>query len=105
MIQGLRERVYCVIVQAVRKIRWTQKPRLVREKIEDLFAVPDVIAAGDYFDSAGEKLLRQTRRDSESRRGIFSIGDAQVDAALREDVCEAVVNNFAAGGTDDVSHK
>jgi len=32
-------------------------------------------------------------------------GDAQVDAALREDVCEAVVNNFAAGGTDDVSHK
>ena len=77
----------------------------MREKIQDLLAVPDVIAAGEHFDSAGEKFLGETRRDTESRSGVLSIGDAEIDVALRKDVCQAVVNDFAAGRPNDVSHE
>ena len=89
----------------VRKIRRTQQARLVREKIQDLLAIPDVIAAGEHFDSAGEEFFSKARCDTEARRGIFPIGDAEIDAALRKDVVQAVVNDFAAGRPDDVSYE
>ncbi len=69
----------------------------MREKIQDLLAVPDVIAAGDYFDAAGEEVLGDSRRNAEAGSGIFAVGDAEVDLALGEDVREPVVNDLAAG--------
>jgi hypothetical protein len=89
--------------RAIRKIRGTQQARFVREKIEDLFAVPDVIAAAQDFDAGGEKLFGEARSDAEAGSGIFAIGDAEVDLALLEDVVEAVVDDFAAGRADDVT--
>jgi hypothetical protein len=75
------------------------------KKIQDLLAVPDVIAAGEHFDSAGEKFFSQTRCDTKPRRGIFPIGDAEIYAALRKDVVEAIVHDLAAGRPNDISHE
>ena len=38
--------------RALGKIRGAQQARLVRKKLHDLLAIPDVIAAGDDFDAA-----------------------------------------------------
>ena len=89
--------------RAVRKIRGAQQARLVREKIDNFLAVPDVVAAGDHFDAGGEQILGEARRDAEAGGGIFAVGDAEIDVALREDVREAVVNDLAAGRADNVS--
>jgi hypothetical protein len=62
-----------------------------------------VIAAGNHFDAAGKKILGDARRDAKSGRGVFAVGDAQIDFALRENVGEPVVNDLAAGRTDDVA--
>ena len=51
----------------------------------------------------GEQVLRDSRRDAEAGRGVFAIGDAEIDLALREDVREPVVNDLAAGRADDVA--
>jgi hypothetical protein len=64
-----------------------------------------VIAAADHFNAAGKEFLGEARRDSEAGSGIFAIGDAEIDAALRENVRQAVVNDFSAGRADNVSNK
>ena len=40
-----------------------------------------------------------------SGSGIFAVGNAEVDLALREDVRETVVNDFAARRSDNVTDK
>src|SRR5277367_1379883 len=87
------------------KIRGADQPRLMREKIENLAAVPDVIAAGDYFRSCSEYFFSEARSDAEAGSGIFTVGDAEVYGALRDDIREAVVNDFASGRADDISDK
>ena len=77
----------------------------MREKIHDLFAIPYVIAAGDDFNSAGKKILSDARRNAESRGGIFAVGDAKINAALREYVREPVVDDLAPGRTYDVANE
>ena len=77
----------------------------MRKKIQNLLAIPDVIAAREHFDSAGEKFFGQARCDTKARRGILTVSNAEIDAALRKDVVQAVVNDFAAGRPDDVSHE
>jgi len=91
--------------KSIRKIRGAQQARLMREKIQNFPAVPNVIAAGEHFDSAGEKFFGQPRRDAKARCGIFPIRDAEIDAALRKDVVQAVMNDFPAGRPDDISHE
>ena len=68
----------------------------MREKLHNLLAVPDVVSAGDHFDARGEQFLGDARRDAEAGGGIFAVGDAQIDLALREDIREAVVHDLAA---------
>ena len=85
------------------EIRGTQQARLVREKFQDLFPVPDVVASGDDFDATGKQIFGDPRRDAEARSGIFAVGDAEIDLALGEDVREPVVNDFAAGRAHDVA--
>ena len=91
--------------QAIREIGGAQETRLVREKLDNLPAVPDVIPAGDHFDSQGEQVLNDTRSDAETGSGIFTIGDAQIDLPLRQDIPKAVVDDLAPRRTYDVSDK
>src|SRR5277367_543400 len=87
------------------KIRGADQPRLVREKIENLLAVPDVIAAGDDFRSGREYLFGEARSDAETGCSLFAVGDAQVYGALRDDIREAVMDDFASGRADNISDK
>jgi len=64
-----------------------------------------VIAAGDYFDPAGKKVFGDTRRDAKTGSRVFAVGDAEVDFALRENVCEPVVNDLAARRAYDVANE
>ena len=48
------------------------------EVLDDLALVPDVVAGRHHVDAEIEKLLRQRRRDSEPRRGIFAVRDDQI---------------------------
>jgi hypothetical protein len=56
-----------------------------------------MIAAGDDFNAARKELLGEARRDAEAGRRIFAVCDTKIDLTLRKDVCEAVMNDFAAG--------
>jgi hypothetical protein len=64
-----------------------------------------VIAAGDYFDPACKKVFGDTRRNAKTGGGVFAVGNAEVNFALRENVCEPVVNDLAAGRAYDVANK
>jgi hypothetical protein len=77
----------------------------VREKIENLLAVPDVIAAGDHFHSRRENLLGEPRRYAKAGGGILSVRDAEIDRPLREDVGKPVVDDLAARRSHNVSDK
>ena len=89
--------------RTLREICRTNQARLVWKKIENFLAIPDVVSAGNHFGAGGEYFFRQARCDPETRRGIFAVSDAQVQAALRNDVRQAVVDNFPAGRSDDVA--
>ena len=52
------------------------------EVFDDLAFVPDVIAGGHHVDAEIEKFFRQRRRDSKPSRGIFAVGDDQIDGVL-----------------------
>jgi hypothetical protein len=62
-----------------------------------------VVAAGDHFDTLREQILRNPRRDAEAGSGVFAVGDAQIDPPLRKDIRQPLVNDFAAGGADNVA--
>jgi hypothetical protein len=64
-----------------------------------------VIAAGDYFDPACKKVFGDARRDAETGGGVFAVGDAEVNFALRQNVCEPVVNDPAARRAYDVANE
>jgi len=77
----------------------------VREKLDDLAAVPDVVAAGEDFDPAGEQILGDFGRDAETRGGVLAVGDAEIDLPLREDVRQPLVDDLAAGRTNDIANE
>jgi len=64
-----------------------------------------VVSAREDVRARGEKILRDTWSDAEAGRGVFTIDDAKLDFALREDVREPVVNDLAAGRAYDVANK
>ena len=77
----------------------------MRKKIQYFLTIPNVIAAGDNFGSCCEYFFCEARSDAEAGCRIFTVGDAQVYGALREDVREPVMNDFAPWRADDVSDK
>ena len=74
-----------------------------RKIVNDFPPLPNVISAGEDIGARGEQILGDARRDAEAGRGIFTIDDAQINFALREDVREPVVNDLAAGRANDVT--
>jgi len=75
----------------------------VREELDDLPSIPDVIAAGDHLNAHREQVLHDARRNTESGRRIFAVGDAQIDLPLGQDIPKAVVDDLASGRADNVS--
>src|SRR3954447_17227996 len=73
------------------------------EVIDDLAFVPDVVACGNDIDIKFEQLLSQGRRNPKPRRGVFSIGDNQIDAALAYDAGQAVFDYGSPGPPKDVA--
>jgi hypothetical protein len=88
-----------------RKIRRAQQARLRREILDDFFPLPDVVSAGEDISARGEKILGDSRGDAEAGGRVFTIDDAEVYFALRENIREPVVNDFAAWRAYDVSNE
>src|SRR5262249_32335857 len=89
----------------LRKIRRPQQPRLMRHEFQNLALVPAVIPAAEHFDAVTEQLLSDAWSDPEARRGVFAVGDNQIDFSCRNKIGQALANNFAPGRTDDVTNK
>jgi len=62
-----------------------------------------VIAAGQSVGASCKEFLDDARRDAKSRGGVLAVDDAEIDLALRKDIREPLVDDFAAGRTDDVT--
>ena len=56
-----------------------------------------MIASGDDLDPLCEQFLNDTRGDAETGGGILTVGDAQIDLALGQNIAEALVNDAPAG--------
>ena len=87
------------------KIRRPQQARLVRQVVQNFFAVPAMISAGQHVDAILQQLVRQPRRDPESRRGVLPVGDHQVDLPLRHDIRQPVAYDQPSRRSHNVSHK
>jgi hypothetical protein len=73
--------------------------------LDDLAFVPDVIAGSHHVDAEIEKLFRQRRRDSETGRGIFAVGDHEVDCVLLAQFRQAIFYDRAPGPAKDIADK
>ena len=85
------------------KLAGTQQARLVRDEIENLLAIPDVIAAGENFDAGGQQFLDEPRRDAETRGGVFAVGDHQVQLLARDQIRDALDDDAPSRRAYDVS--
>ena len=65
--------------------------------------IPTVIAAGEDVDAVVEKFIGEARGDAETGGGIFAVGDDQIDFLLGDDVGEAVADDLASRGADNVT--
>lgn len=77
----------------------------MRQIVKNFLAVPDVVPAGKHFRARGEKIVGQPRCDTETRGGIFTIDDGEIDLLLRDDIREVVVHDASPGRAYDVSYK
>ena len=75
------------------------------EVFDDLALVPDVISGGHHVDTQIEKLFRQRRRDSESGRGIFAVGDDQINGVLLAQSGQTVFYDRPSGSPKNVTDK
>ena len=83
----------------------TQQPRLAGEIIVDLALVPDVIAAGQDVETVSEQVLGELRSNAESARGVFRIGDRQIDFFRRNDLFEMPRDKVPADGAENIADK
>ena len=58
---------------------------VILHEIHDLFLIPDVISGGQDIDVAAIQLFDDLARHAESGRGIFAIGDDEIDPAFLDD--------------------
>ena len=64
-----------------------------------------MIPAGDDFHAGRKDLLGEAWRDTEAGRRILTVGDAEIDLALGDNVRQAIVDYFSSGRADDVTDK
>ena len=86
-------------------VRRTQQARLAREVIVNFALVPDMIAGGQDVEPVAEQILGQLRRDPESARGIFRVGDRQMNVFRRDDVFQMPRDEVPADGAENITDK
>jgi hypothetical protein len=96
---------YSLAGQLLGVVRRPQEPLLPREIIVNLTLVPDMVAAGEDLDSVTEQLLSQLRRDPESARRIFAIGDGEVDLFRRDNLFQMPRDKIPPGRSKNVTNK
>src|SRR6266852_2672550 len=64
-----------------------------------------MISCGHHVDTEIEKFFRQRRRDSEARRGIFTVGDNQIRGVTLAQFGQAIFCDRAPGAPEDVTDK
>jgi len=62
-----------------------------------------VIAAGQDIDAVSEQLIGQRRRDAESARGVFAIGDGQMNVLGSDDRARMPRYQLPPGGSKNVA--
>src|SRR5580700_1766680 len=77
----------------------------MRHILHDFFAIPTVIAAGEYFDAQVKKFFGDTRGDAEAGSGVLAIGDDQVDLALLDKVAQTLFHDAPPGRTYNVTNE
>src|SRR5438874_2595265 len=77
--------------------------RLLGKIFHDFFLVPSVIAGGHRIDSQREEILGQAWRDAESRGGVFTIGQDQINGMVAGLVRQMLLHGGAAGTSKDVA--
>src|SRR5712671_2804577 len=68
--------------RALREISRSQQARLVRQVVENFFAVPTVVTPGQYLDAHSEQLVGKPGRDAEAGRRIFTVSNDQIDLVI-----------------------
>src|SRR5882757_4005073 len=81
----------------------TRPCRFKMANFTPFFAVPTVVAAGQYLDPHSEQLVRKTRRDTEAGCRIFAVSNDQVDLPLRDDIRQPVLHDLPARRTYNVA--
>jgi hypothetical protein len=56
-----------------------------------------VIAAGENVDAEAENLFGELRRDAESARRVFAVGDGQIDVFVSNNFTKMLRDEIAAG--------
>lgn len=72
---------------------------------DNLALVPDMITGGHHVDPEIEQFFRQGRRDSEPCRGIFAIGNHQIDGVLLAEFRQPVLYDRSSRTAKNVTDK
>ena len=86
--------------------RIVQRPQqsvLTADVVEDLAAVPGVVAGGDDIDARLIELAADLRGDTEPVGGVFAVDDDEVEFEVPAQLRNAVADRPPAGTTDDVA--
>src|SRR5215469_4062419 len=75
----------------------------MRHILQNFFAVPAVISARNCFDAQAQKFFRDFRSDTETRSGIFAVGDDQVDLPNLNQIRQSLADDMTAGRANNVT--
>jgi len=62
-----------------------------------------VIACGKHVEPVAEQFVGELRRDPKAARGIFCVGDGEIDLFLSDDLFQILRNDGAARGSEDIA--
>jgi len=75
------------------------------EVLDNLAFVPDVIAGRHHFDAEIEQFFRQRRRNAESSRGVFAVGNHQIDRVLLPQLRQTLLDDVPPRASENVTNK
>src|SRR5437879_3919063 len=78
-------------------VRRAQEQVLLRDVLDDLLLVPDVVARGQHVGAGLEDLARDQRGDAEAARGVLDVDDGEVDRVLLAEPRQELRDRLAPG--------
>ena len=78
---------------------------VILDEFHDLFLVPDMISGGQDIDMCGVELFDDLAGHAESRRGIFAVGDDEIDPVLLDDPGKKFADGPSPRFADDIPDK